>query len=1018
MAVLSASIRQVIAPLRVYLEILHRGFHLARRPTPARTAPILLFLVATLATGPWCHGQTIPANTNKILKSETFLSVLSAATNGWTEQGCKINGQNYGFNSSTNAGGPVGEAGGQITRNSTRSAYADVWDADTYGTLSLSDFLVVTGKIVFISTNGAPGGDPAFAVGFTSSTKVGLSVEDDEFGLLVTGGGRLDAHIGLTGGTTYDYQETTGIANMVAGRVYGFDFQWNPTGGTKGGGLLTLHLYDPVLSTTKTGTVDLTAANRALGPTFDSFGVFTRAMSSSTAQIETCYVDNLWYSALSGMSCEITEAAAFSTMTVGQTNNFMTITVPGHLTLGTPVSVTLVSANPAVVCPTGAAGGSLTVTFPQNTTFFSTNVPLTALAVGTVQFYLTNATAPACISATAGSSVIAVTSGAGAPALPLIPSGTFNITNYGGVGDGVVTNTAAIQATVNAALSAGGGTVEVPPGTFLSGPFTLGSKIRFQLNAGATLLMLPYGSYPGGANPPDFISVNSAHDIEFCGPGKIDGQGAPWWAAGLDESARPYAIHLDDCQRVFIHDWNSTNPPMKHIVFDGIDSDITIQNVTNIAPSSSPNTDGLNLQGNRCLVQNCVFRVGDDCIAMGRSSGPGMNILITNITCGTGHGISIGSITSAGISNVTVVNCTFDGTDYGLRLKSDNDRGGLVQNITYANIGLTNVKSPILIYGYYNGGKSLNVSASLAASYGPSNVTSHTPIWRNITFSNITATSTVDAGILWGRTEMLVSNVTLDHVTITSPKTFHIYNARGIRMVDTRITQASGSTYTMYNAQVTLTNRAPGARTVSIDGLTSPNALALYNAPASMTSTDLFGANPITLSGSAFTNSSSLTLPTSTVLNFAVGTNNSLLAQTGNLTLNSTVNVTDGGGFKPGTYTLLRYSGSLSGSPTLGGTPLGYQCTLNTNTSGQVRLVASAMPPMIGNISLSAGSVTISGTGGPENYSYYLLCSTNVALPLTNWTRLATNPFDALGNFSVTGLPNPNPQTFYRLQLP
>ena len=51
--------------------------------------------------------------------------------------------------------------------------------------------------------------------------------------------------------------------------------------------------------------------------------------------------------------------------------------------------------------------------------------------------------------------------------------------------------------------------------------------------------------------------------------------------------------------RVFIHDWNSTNPPMKHIVFDGTDSDITVQNTTNTAPYPSPNTDCLNLQGNQ-----------------------------------------------------------------------------------------------------------------------------------------------------------------------------------------------------------------------------------------------------------------------------------------------------------------------------------------------------------------------------------------------------------------------------------
>ena len=98
-------------------------------------------------------------------------------------------------------------------------------------------------------------------------------------------------------------------------------------------------------------------------------------------------------------------------------------------------------------------------------------------------------------------------------------------------------------------------------------------------------------------------------------------------------------------------------------------------------------------------------------------SGSGANILITNITCGTGHGISIGSITSAGISNVTVVNCTFNGTDNGIRLKADNDRGGLVQNISYLNIGMTNVGAPIVLFSYYNETGPNNITPAKAASY-------------------------------------------------------------------------------------------------------------------------------------------------------------------------------------------------------------------------------------------------------------------------------------------------------------
>jgi hypothetical protein len=532
-----------------------------------------------------------------------------------------------------------------------------------------------------------------------------------------------------------------------------------------------------------------------------------------------------------------------------------------------------------------------------------------------------------------------------APALPTIPPGVFKITNYGAVGDGVTTNTAAIQAAIDALDAAGGGTLEVPPGTFLSGPLRLDSNTRFQLDAGATLLLLPYGSYPGKGRPPSFITVRDrAHDLEFCGPGTLDGQGAPWWAAHLDEKRRPYEIHMKDCHRVFIHDWNSRNPPMKHIVIDGAAEDITIQNVTNTAPYPSPNTDCLNLQGTRCLVQNSTLRGGDDNIAIGRSSGPGADVLITNCIFGTGHGVSLGSITTAGISNVTVVDCTFSGTDFGIRLKAGPDRGGLVRNINYRNISMTNVATAIAVYSYYKVKGPNHITPAQAASYRAVPVVRRTPIWRDIAISNVTATGSVLAGIIWGRPEMLVSNVTLDHVRITADKTFDIYNARGIHLVDSSITVGNGNSLALYNAQVEIRNREPGSNLVSLDGLSSGNSLALEQVQASLTSANVLGANPLTLKASLLTDHQDLTLPASTVLNFALGTNRSTLTVEGNLVFNGILNITDGGGFQTGAYTLFACNGSCGGRPTLGAIPAGYHCRFDTSTPGQGRLLVAREP--------------------------------------------------------------------------
>ena len=147
----------------------------------------------------------------------------------------------------------------------------------------------------------------------------------------------------------------------------------------------------------------------------------------------------------------------------------------------------------------------------------------------------------------------------------------INVVNFGAVGDGVTTNTTAIQNAINAAAAgpttngAPGGTVEIPPGVFMCGPLTLQSSVNLQFDAGALLRMLPLGQYPGGVtNPANFISGSSLHDIEISGTGAIDGQGAPWWplAKPHPEVQRPRMIALTGCDRVLIRGVKLVNSPM------------------------------------------------------------------------------------------------------------------------------------------------------------------------------------------------------------------------------------------------------------------------------------------------------------------------------------------------------------------------------------------------------------------------------------------------------------------------
>jgi autotransporter-associated beta strand protein len=162
---------------------------------------------------------------------------------------------------------------------------------------------------------------------------------------------------------------------------------------------------------------------------------------------------------------------------------------------------------------------------------------------------------------------------------------------------------------------------------------------------------------------------------------------------------------------------------------------------------------------------------------------------------------------------------------------------------------------------------------------------------------------------------------------------------------------------------------------------------------------------------------SDLSLDDASVLQFQLGANSDQIFVGGDLTLGGTINISDAGGFGPGTYTLFTYVGALSiGTLTIGTTPADYSYTIDTSVLGQVNLIVSQ--PQFGGISVTPNGLVMGGSGGNAGAGYYLLSSTNLALPLTNWTRLLTNQFDVNGNFNFTNAMATNAlQNFYILQL-
>jgi len=150
---------------------------------------------------------------------------------------------------------------------------------------------------------------------------------------------------------------------------------------------------------------------------------------------------------------------------------------------------------------------------------------------------------------------------------------------------------------------------------------------------------------------------------------------------------------------------------------------------------------------------------------------------------------------------------------------------------------------------------------------------------------------------------------------------------------------------------------------------------------------------------------------------------NDMVKISGTLTAGGTLNVTNigAGAFANGDtfklFNVVGYSGSFTGFVL---PPLMGNLVWNTNTlknSGTLSVVALA-PPRISGIQINGTNLVMSGSGGASLWPYFLLASTNLALPAAQWMSVASNQFDMDGNFAVTNAVNPSwPQTFYRLEL-
>lgn len=362
----------------------------------------------------------------------------------------------------------------------------------------------------------------------------------------------------------------------------------------------------------------------------------------------------------------------------------------------------------------------------------------------------------------------------------------FSITDYGAVGNGETLDTPAIQNAIEACSQAGGGTVYVPSGKYVTGSIFLKSNITLYLDAGAILLgsqeMTDYplidSRWEGSSRKThaNLIGGDDLENVAVVGRGVIDARGEFWWKMLMArelEHPRPRLISFGRCSNILIEGITLTNSP-SWTVHPFHCENVTVSKITIINPANSPNTDGINPESCRNVhISNCHVDVGDDCVTIKSGTehdrkrlSPCENITITNCTMVHGHGgVVIGSEMSGDVRNVVISNCVFMGTDRGIRLKSRRERGGVVEDIRVTNVVMKHVLCPFIMNLYYGCGAWGTDKISDKSAWP---VNEGTPRFRRIHFSHITARDVqYAAAFIYGLPEMFVEDVSFSDIHVS-----------------------------------------------------------------------------------------------------------------------------------------------------------------------------------------------------------------------------------------------------------
>jgi hypothetical protein len=314
----------------------------------------------------------------------------------------------------------------------------------------------------------------------------------------------------------------------------------------------------------------------------------------------------------------------------------------------------------------------------------------------------------------------------------------------------------------------------------------------------------------------------------------------------IKEFLRPNLLVLTKCDKILLEGVTFQNSAAWGL-HPLMSSNLTVRNVFVKNPWYAQNGDGIDVESCRnVLIENSTFDVGDDglCIKSGRDEEgrkramPTQDVIIRNCTVYNSHGgFVIGSEMSGGAKNIHVSNCTFIGSDIGLRFKTTRGRGGVVENIYIDGIVMKDIPAEAILFDMYYMAQdpvALAGEKREAPKVEFKPVSEATPQFRNISIKNVVCYGAEKAIFIRGLPEMNIHDINMENITITAKKGMECSEAKNITLKNVKlitsdsdpvveITNSSNLSFTKFTtvADPALMIRMSGDRTNNINWISS-----------------------------------------------------------------------------------------------------------------------------------------------------------------------------------------------------